>query len=347
MAQMRFGKNGRAAAILGVAFASLVVCILLLREPSTMVSRQECPVSCGHLQESRSSSPPRLDMSLRQKFVDGMLQLNPSGLASFTNGDVTATWVPMNGFIVAMLTHYHRTWGISGAVGEIGVHWADYFLPIAITARTDELLWVLDVFEQQEKNVDNSGLGDYNIFMSRVGTLGLDETNLLVSKMASTEMAPGRLCQLVPQRFRFLSVDGGHNHDIVYSDLKFAECQLADGGIASMDDYSHAYWPGVHEGVVRYFNDHPESRLAPFLLAHNKLYITTKTHHARWLDTMVREEFWEMGCLSQPFCIEAPGKNGGNLAKFQLAGYGIAVAERRSFNLTMAHQKWSEWLNVI
>jgi hypothetical protein len=76
---------------------------------------------------------------------------------------------------------------------------------------------------------------------------------------------------LTAQRFRFLSIDGGHSRDTVYSDLTFAECQLADGGIASMDDYSHAYWPGVHEGITTYFNHHPDSRLAPFLLAHNKV----------------------------------------------------------------------------
>ncbi|KAG1679838.1 hypothetical protein FOA52_012751 [Chlamydomonas sp. UWO 241] len=253
----------------------------------------------------------------------------------------------MNGFIAAMLSHYQRLWGISGAAGEIGVHWADYFLPIAVTCRQNELLWVLDVFEQQEKNIDKSGLGDYNIFMSRCSTLGLNESNLLVSKMASTEMTPERLCTLVPQRFRFLSIDGGHSRDTVYSDLVFAECQLADGGIAAMDDYSHAYWPGVHEGVVSYFDAHKDSRLAPFLLANNKLYITTKTHHLRWLGAMIHEEFWGVACLSQPFCIEAPGKNGGNFAKFQLAGYGIAVAEHRSFNLTVAHAKWIAWLNDI
>ncbi|KAG1673222.1 hypothetical protein FOA52_013102 [Chlamydomonas sp. UWO 241] len=307
-----------------------------------------CPAACSLLEPRPASfTANRLDLSLRQRFVDGMLDVNAMGLATFTNAGVSATWVPMNGFIVAMLSHYQRLWGISGAAGEIGVHWADYFIPIAITARQDELLWVLDVFEQQEKNVDRSGQGDYNIFMSRCSTLSLHEGNLLVSKMASTEMTTGRLCVLVPQRFRFLSIDGGHSRGTVYSDLAFAECQLADGGIAAVDDYSHAYWPGVHEGVVSYFNDHPDSRLAPFLLANNKLYITTKTHHLRWLHAMTHEEFWDTGCLSRPFCIEAPGKNGGNFAKFQLAGSGIAVAEHRHFNLTVAHQKWSAWLDAI
>jgi hypothetical protein len=129
-----------------------------------------CPAACATLQNLRPATPAapsRLDLSLRRRFIDGMLSLNGNGLATFTNDGVAATWVPMNGFIVAMLSHYQRQWGIHGAAGEIGVHWADYFLPIAITAREDELLWVLDVFEQQEKNIDKSGNGDYNIFMSR------------------------------------------------------------------------------------------------------------------------------------------------------------------------------------
>lgn len=49
------------------------------------------------------------------------------------------------------------------------------------------------------------------------------------------------------------------------------------------DDYSNMFWPGVLEGVSAYFDRYGSvSRLAPFMLHGNKLYITTKTHHARY-----------------------------------------------------------------
>ena len=49
---------------------------------------------------------------------------------------------------------------------------------------------------------------------------------------------------------------------------------------AVMDDYSHPYWPGVHDGVARFFYLNQKHRLAPVALIRNKLIITTTSHHA-------------------------------------------------------------------
>lgn len=103
---------------------------------------------------------------------------------------------------------------------------------------------------------------------------------------------------------------------------------------------------GVHEGVIQYFAAHGDStRLAPFFLGANKLYVTTKSFHAKMLQAMINEPIWRDACNTQPFCIEAPGVNGGTLAKFQLAGWGIAVTEHRAFDDGKVLAYWKSLLS--
>lgn len=100
--------------------------------------------------------------------------------------------------------------------------------------------------------------------------------------------------------------------------------------------------PPVH----RYGN---QSRLAPFFMHGNKLYITTKTHHKQYLDAVTSMKFWDAACESDVYvhegkriCIEAPGVNTGNEFKFKLGGHAIAVAEFRTFNAEKAKALWKE-----
>ena len=81
---------------------------------------------------------------------------------------------------------------------------------------------------------------------------------------------------------RMFSIDGGHTGDIVYHDLTLLNCVLRDGGLLFMDDFSHSYWPGVQDGVGRFFNLHPAHRLVPLALIANKLIITTASHYANY-----------------------------------------------------------------
>ena len=50
--------------------------------------------------------------------------------------------------------------GIAGHVAEIGVHHGRSFILLALLARAGEKAVAIDVFEQQELNVDRSGRGD-------------------------------------------------------------------------------------------------------------------------------------------------------------------------------------------
>ena len=75
---------------------------------------------------------------------------------------------------------------------------------------------------------------------------------------------------------RLISVDGGHTEEITASDLAVADAALADGGIVVVDDVFNETWPGVADGVHRYFRDQP--RLVHFAICANKTFFCRSSH---------------------------------------------------------------------
>ena len=51
-----------------------------------------------------------------------------------------------------------------------------------------------------------------------------------------------------------------------------------------VDDITNSGWPGVMEGVARYFLLGSERRLLPFMMSLNKLWLTTCDYHKLYLD---------------------------------------------------------------
>lgn len=51
------------------------------------------------------------------------------------------------------------------------------------------------------------------------------------------------------RRFRFIHIDGSHEHADVVHDLQLAMKHLASGGVIAVDDYEHWDWPGVTSAV--------------------------------------------------------------------------------------------------
>ena len=70
---------------------------------------------------------------------------------------------------------------------------------------------------------------------------------------------------------RLMSIDGGHTEECVLNDLRLADAALAGAGVAVIDDYFNAEWPGVSTGVA-HFLVQGEGKLRPFAISPNKLY---------------------------------------------------------------------------
>jgi hypothetical protein len=170
-----------------------------------------------------------------------------------------------------VLNSAQRAKQVSGAVAEIGVHHGKLFIGLRLLQRPGEKAVAIDIFDDQELNIDGSGHGSLEKFVNNV-KLWSSMDDVVLHQGDSTKLEPVTLRELAGGEIRFFSVDGGHTAEIVYSDMNLAEATLADGGIVIADDVFNEYWPGVATGTLRYLND--GAKLVPFLIGFNKVFFT-------------------------------------------------------------------------
>jgi hypothetical protein len=156
-------------------------------------------------------------------------------------------------------------------VAEIGVHHGQFFIGLNLLKRASERAVAIDVFEDQQLNIDNSGKGDIEIFRRNVRRWSsLDGVEML--KSDSTAVAPDRLLARAGDTVRLFSIDGGHTRSIVLSDMNLAQTTLSAGGVVIADDVFNEHWPDVIGGVLDYLSI--EGSLEPFGISAGKVYFT-------------------------------------------------------------------------
>lgn len=191
-------------------------------------------------------------------------------------GQVEGWFSPYAAEVIAELTAHQISTGVAGNLAEIGIHHGKLFLLLANGAVSGEIGVALDVFENQEKNVDRSGLGDRQQFEKNLARWA-PGAEVKIVQASSLEVTPAS----APSTFgsvRMFSIDGGHTSDITLHDLRLAESVLVDGGVAVVDDILNDHWLGVVSGVARYLLS--EHSLVPFAVGSNKLLLTTSDEHA-------------------------------------------------------------------
>lgn len=172
---------------------------------------------------------------------------------------------------------YQRASGINGPIAEIGVHHGQLFIAMKLLQRPGEAAIAIDLFEDQDANIDNSGEGDRGAFLRHLDRWA-DRDGLIVHQGDSTEIVPGDIPAL--SGVRLFSVDGGHTQEIVLSDMRLAEKSLVDGGVVIADDVFNQQWPGVCVGTVHYLEQ--GGALVPFYIGYNKVLFTQPEHAARY-----------------------------------------------------------------
>lgn len=160
--------------------------------------------------------------------------------------------------------------GIVGNVAEIGVHHGRSFLLLANGLRDDERGVALDIFGDQERNVDHSGRGDRAAFEANLKQWA-DPAKVDIRQTASTDVPPEQAVETFG-KVRLFSVDGGHTAAITAHDLKLAESCLVDQGVVVLDDIFNPAWLGVITGLRNYL-DEADGALIPFATSANKLYL--------------------------------------------------------------------------
>jgi hypothetical protein len=178
---------------------------------------------------------------------------------------------PGNLPVLKVLDAAQRARNVSGAVAEIGVHHGRLFIPLHLLQRGNGKSVAIDLFGDQELNIDKSGNGNLDKFTDNVALWSTTE-GLVLHQGDSTKLAPAVLTEKAGGPIRFFSVDGGHTEEIVYSDMRLAEETLAEGGIVIADDIFNQQWPGVAVGTLKYLDD--GAKLRPFAIGFNKVFFT-------------------------------------------------------------------------
>lgn len=181
--------------------------------------------------------------------------------------------------LTAALLEHQLTNDSAGGVAEIGVHHGKSFVLLANGLREGEMGVALDVFEDQEKNLDHAGRGDRVILEENLAAWAPD-ANVRIVKSSSLEITAAR------ETFgdvRYFSIDGGHTAQITENDLRLAQSCAVPGAVVMLDDILNAHWTGVITGFVNY--SQRGGTLIPFAVSNNrigasKLYLSTSAEGA-------------------------------------------------------------------
>jgi Methyltransferase domain len=165
---------------------------------------------------------------------------------------------------------------IRGGIGEIGVHHGKLFILLHLMLRKNERSFAVDIFDKQNLNIDGSGKGNLDIFLKNVTSLG-GNTNLIdIFQKSSLEVSSEEIISKAG-KIRIFSIDGGHTTELTLNDLIIAEKSICEGGVIIIDDYFNPMWPGVSNGVSKFFYEQ-QSQIVPIVISPNKIIFTHRKY---------------------------------------------------------------------
>ena len=174
--------------------------------------------------------------------------------------------------------------GIVGEVAEIGVFHGKFLIALASLQPPGGKVTALDVFDDQQKNLDGAGEGNLAMLKQNIAAYGPADVDFSFIKADSSSLTLLDKVELMRDRgpFRLFSVDGCHTVEHTLSDLWTAQDCLAPGGVVILDDFMQPHWPGVTHATHLFCADAP--RLAPFLYAYHKLFFVGVGWHAHFVE---------------------------------------------------------------
>lgn len=163
-----------------------------------------------------------------------------------------------------------------GGVCEIGVHVGQYFIPLNLLVESDFESVAVDLFDEGQKyNVSFSGgleeNDDQRSFFKKycsVYDVKNGGDNIRIIDKDSLTLVPE---DLGIRKFKFISVDGGHDKEHAENDLKLVERCITQEGVVILDDFYSDHFMGVTEGFFNYKSN--GGSLVPFARCDEKLYL--------------------------------------------------------------------------
>ncbi len=163
-----------------------------------------------------------------------------------------------------------RSKGVSGGACEIGINQGKFFILLNGLVDENETSYAIDLFENQEFNIDNCGGGPRDTFEKHLAKFDRHGgSNVKIVTADSTDAAL-RSC-ISGGKIRLLSVDGGHTAEHIVNDLSLANRFIVSGGAVMVNDVMHYHWIGVIEGIFKFLMQSPA--LVPFAIGFNRLFM--------------------------------------------------------------------------
>lgn len=173
-----------------------------------------------------------------------------------------------------MIDTYQYENNIEGSIAEIGVHHGLFFIMLNSMSRSGFKSWAIDVFENQELNIDNSGKGSEEKFLENLRKYDRyrgGNVNILRCDSTTTDLS-----KLIDTPIRILSIDGGHTCEHTIADLKSSQKIIHPEGVVIVDDIVNHQWLGVIEGCIIFLQSRPT--LVPFAISRKKLFMCNLTY---------------------------------------------------------------------
>jgi hypothetical protein len=194
-------------------------------------------------------------------------------VARYINGNhrkVNGWLDDFSSLFIAHLANFLEEEGIKGPAIEIGAHHGRLFILLHL-ASTGQHDMVIDVFDDQHLNLDQSGQGDKAVFLRNLERFGGDLARVHILQKSSLEVQPTEITQAIGRPTLF-SIDGGHTAECTLNDLGLADATLAERGIVILDDVFNEFWPEVAVGTMSFLG-RSDSRLQPFAISPGKVYL--------------------------------------------------------------------------
>lgn len=189
-------------------------------------------------------------------------------------------WCNINLLHLAYELHVlQKNAAVSGGAGEIGVHHGKFFIPLALLKSSFKNI-AIDVFSIPYGNVDKSGKGDYDIFLENIKSYLPCNCEPIIWEGDSLHITCNEVATFTEEygKLSMFSIDGSHTCEHTFNDLILAEHFLGAGGIIFVDDFYNPDWPGVHEGVAKYFYFH-SYKFVPLCFGFQKLILCDLSYH--------------------------------------------------------------------
>jgi len=172
------------------------------------------------------------------------------------------------------MLEFQEDQGIAGSVLEIGVMCGRYFsILVRSAAKTGSTAVGIDLFHDHPVP---------KVMQYLQPALGGSNANIDLLAAYSTDLTADMLMSRLVARARFISVDGSHERNDVFWDLRLAEQLVGAAGIVAVDDFINPVTLGVNEAVHLFFAQ--PRRLVPWAYIENKLFLCP----SQWSDNYRR-----------------------------------------------------------